>query len=127
NAFGPAGGVVAVFDRGGDNFMWGGGGVRPGLTQRAEGGTIFAQWGGPRDQNAGKVPPQVTLAVEHYNRMVRILEKNVPVKVELNIQAKFHDEAGKKGFNLIAEIPGTDLADAVVMIGTQFGSHHSGT
>jgi hypothetical protein len=96
-------------------------------TQRTDGGTIFVQSGGPRDQNAGKVPTQVTLAVEHYNRMVRILEKNVPVKVELNIQANFHDEAGMNGFNLIAEIPGTDLADEVVMIGAHFDSHHSGT
>ncbi|HEY6400117.1 MAG TPA: M20/M25/M40 family metallo-hydrolase, partial [Blastocatellia bacterium] len=96
-------------------------------TQRTDGGTIFVQSGGPRDQNAGKVPPQVTLAVEHYNRMIRILEKNAPVKVELNIQAKFHDEAGNNGFNLIAEIPGTDLADEVVMIGAHFDSHHSGT
>jgi carboxypeptidase Q len=89
--------------------------------------TIFVQSGGPRDQNAGKVPPQVTLAVEHYNRMIRILDKNVSVKVELNIQARFHDEMVSNGFNLIAEIPGTDLADEVVMIGAHFDSHHSGT
>jgi carboxypeptidase Q len=49
------------------------------------------------------------------------------VKVELNIQAKFHDEVEKNGFNLIAEIPGTDLANEVVMIGAHFDSHHSGT
>jgi carboxypeptidase Q len=127
NAFLLAEGVAAVFDRGADNVMSAGGSDLTWRTQRTDGGTIFVQSGGPRDQNAGKVPPQVTLAVEHYNRMVRILEKNVPVKVELNIQAKFHDEAAKNGFNLIAEIPGTDLADEVVMIGAHFDSHHSGT
>lgn len=127
NAFLLSEGVAAVFDRGSDNFMSPGGSDLTWLTQRADGGTIFVQSGGPRDQNAGNVPPQVTLAVEHYNRMVRILEKNVPVKVELNIQARFHDETGKNGFNVIAEIPGTDLADEVVMIGAHFDSHHSGT
>jgi carboxypeptidase Q len=97
------------------------------MAQRTDGGTIFVQSGGPRDQNAGKVPPQVVLAVEHYNRMIRILEKGVPVKVELNIQAQFHDETSPNGFNLIAEIPGTDLKDEVVMIGAHFDSHHSAT
>src|SRR5262249_17918156 len=67
------------------------------------------------------------LAVEHYNRMIRVLDKGVPVKVELNIQVQFHDEKDKNGFNIIAEIPGTDLKDEVVMIGAHFDSHHSGT
>lgn len=120
-------GVAMVFDRGGDGDTSAGGSDLSWLTQRVDGGTIFVQSGGPRDQNAGKVSPQVVLAVEHYNRMVRILEKGVPVKVELNIQTQFHDEADSKGFNLIAEIPGTDLKDEVVLIGAHFDSHHSGT
>ena len=120
-------GVAAVFDRGSDGDLSAGGSEMSWQTQRVDGGTIFVQSGGTRDQNAGKVPPSVVLAVEHYNRMVRILEKGVPVKVELNIQAQFHDEATKNGFNLIAEIPGTDLKDEVVMIGAHFDSHHSGT
>jgi hypothetical protein len=120
-------GVAAVFDRGSDSFMSAGGSDLSWVTQRTDGGTVFVGPGGPRDQNAGQVPPAVTLAVEHYNRMVRILEKGVPVKVELNIQTQFHDEADQNGFNLIAEIPGTDLADEVVMIGAHFDSHHAGT
>ena len=120
-------GVAAVFERGSDSFLAAGGSDMTWQAQRPDGGTIFVQSGGTRDQNAGKVPPQVILAVEHYNRMIRILEKGVPVKAELNIQAQFHDETSKNGFNLIAEIPGTDLKDEVVMIGAHFDSHHSGT
>jgi carboxypeptidase Q len=121
-------GVAAVFERGSESDLSAGGSDLSWQTQRTDGGTIFVQSGGPRDAtNAGKVPPQVVLAVEHYNRMVRILERNVPVKVELNIQAEFHDEAASKGFNVIAEIPGTDLASEVVLIGAHFDSHHSGT
>lgn len=127
NAFLLAEGVAAVFDRGSDNFMSSGGSEMSWPTQRTDGGTIFVQSGGPRDQNAGKVPPQVTLAVEHYNRMIRILEREVPVKVELNIQTQFHDEISRNGFNVIAEIPGTDLANEVVMVGAHFDSHHAGT
>ena len=41
-------------------------------TQRTDGGTIFPSAAGPHDSaKAGKVVPSVTLAVEHYNRMVR--------------------------------------------------------
>jgi len=126
-AFLLAEGVAAVFDRGSDGDLSPGGSDLSWMAQRTDGGTIFVQSGGPRDQNAGKVPPQVVLAVEHYNRMIRILEKGVPVKVELNIQAQFHDETSPNGFNLIAEIPGTDLKDEVVMIGAHFDSWQSGT
>ncbi|MFN0124132.1 MAG: M20/M25/M40 family metallo-hydrolase [Blastocatellia bacterium] len=120
-------GVVAVFDRGSDSDLAAGGSDLSWRTQRTDGGTIFVQSGGARDENAGKVPPQVVLAVEHYNRMIRILERRLPVTVELNIQAEFHGEATGRAFNLFADIPGTDLANEVVMIGAHFDSHHAGT
>ena len=123
-------GVIAVLDRGSDSFMGVGSGL-PYQTQRTDGGTIFVGHGGPRNENAGNVVPSVTLAVEHYNRMVRILDKKVPVLVELNIEATFHDEVDAIGklnaFNILAEIPGTDLADEVVMIGAHFDTTHAGT
>jgi hypothetical protein len=82
-AFLMAEGVVATLDRGSDSFVSAGGSDLSWMTQRTDGGTVFPAGSGPRDQNAGKITPGVTLAVEHYNRMMRILEKNVPVKVEL--------------------------------------------
>jgi Zn-dependent M28 family amino/carboxypeptidase len=56
--------------------------------------------------------------------MVRILDRGLPVKVELDVRTKFYDEATPNGFNLIAEIPGTDpvLKDEVVLIGAHFDS-----
>ena len=124
-------GVVAVLDRGGDAFMIGAGSGLPYQTQRTDGGTIFVGRGGPRDENAGSVVPSVTLAVEHYNRMVRILDKEVPVRVELLVEATFHAETEAAGqmnaFNILAEIPGTDLADEVVMVGAHFDTTHAGT
>ena len=124
-------GVVAVLDRGGDSFMMDAGSGLPYQTQRTDGGTIFVGRGGPRDENAGNRVPAITLAVEHYNRMVRILEKDVPVRVELNVQTTFHAESDATGqmnaFNILAAIPGTDLADQVVMIGAHFDTAHAGT
>ena len=70
-------------------------------------------------------PPQVVLAVEHYNRMVRLIEHNQPVKVELNVAVKFNEEtANFSGFNIIGEIPGTDpkLKDEIVLLGAHFDS-----
>lgn len=117
-------GVVALFDRGSDTFMSAGGSELSWQTQRADGGTIFPTGGGSRGADAGSGLPGVTLAVEHYNRMVRVLDKGLPVKVELNLQTTFHDETTPNGFNIIAEIPGTDpvLRDEVVLIGGHFDS-----
>jgi carboxypeptidase Q len=117
-------GVVALFNRGGDNDQASIGSNLTAQHQRPDGGTIFPTGNGSRGPDAGTSLPTVTLAVEHYNRMVRILDKGVPVKVELNIQAKFYDETTPNGFNLVAEIPGTDpaLKDEVVLLGAHFDS-----
>ena len=121
-------GVVALFDRGSDSDMSAGGSDLSWRTQRTDGGTIFVGSGGSRDSTAGRGVPQVTLAVEHYNRMVRVLERGVPVKVTLDIRTRFHDEpAAGNGFNIIAELPGTDLRNEIVLIGGHFDSHHGGT
>ena len=101
--------VAAVFDRGSDQSVVMAGGMEnmTPMTQRPDGGTVFVAGPGPHDNaNAGKGLPAVTLAVEHYNRMVRILEKGVPVKVELNVAARFFDETDGNGINIIGEIPG---------------------
>ncbi|HEY7543278.1 MAG TPA: M20/M25/M40 family metallo-hydrolase [Blastocatellia bacterium] len=72
--------------------------------------------------------PSFVLAREHYGRIARLLEKNIPVKLEFNLQSVFHGE-DTTGYNVVAEIPGTDpgLKDEVVMIGGHLDSWHSGT
>ncbi|MCU1382189.1 MAG: hypothetical protein JWL71_886, partial [Acidobacteria bacterium] len=116
-------GVVAIFDRGGDSDMAAGGSDLSWEQQHPDGGTIFPSGSSARDDKAGKSVPVIALAVEHYNRMVRVLDKNVPVKVELNVETKFYDESTPNGFNTIAEIPGTDLASEIVLLGAHFDSH----
>ncbi len=116
-------GVVAVFDRGSDSDMAAGGSDMSWQQQRPDGGTVFPSGSSPRDDKAGKGVPVIALAVEHYNRMIRVLDKGVPVKVELNVETKFYDESTPNGFNTIAEIPGTDLASEIVLLGAHFDSH----
>ncbi|WP_333818532.1 M20/M25/M40 family metallo-hydrolase [Ohtaekwangia sp.] len=72
-----------------------------------------------------KILPQVVVAAEHYNRMIRQIEKGQTVKLELTLETEFTPSA--PGFNVIGEIPGTDLKDEVVMFGAHLDSWHSGT
>jgi hypothetical protein len=127
NDFYKAEGVVALFDRGANSDMSAGGSDLTWQTQRTDGGTIFVQSGGSAQGAPDATLPQVTLAVEHYNRMVRLLERRVPVTVELNVQTAFREESQPNGFNILGEIPGTDKADEIVVIGAHFDSWHGGT
>lgn len=122
-------GVVALLERGSDSDLSAGGSELTWMTQRVDGGTVFPGVGGSRDPKQVAQVPSATIAVEHYNRMLRILEKGLPVKVELNIQTTFYPEqaSSPNGINTIAEIPGTDLASEVVMIGAHLDSHAFGT
>ena len=69
--------------------------------------------------------PQVVIAIEHYGRIARTLEKKMPVTIEANIVNTFHSDTSS--FNVIAEIPGSDKADEIVMLGAHFDSWHGGT
>ena len=110
---------------------------------RGDGGTIFVQSaqvpqpvadpnatptrGTPAyDKSAPKVTPQLVLAIEHYNRIVRMIQAGEPVKMNVDLSVAWQ-EADLMGYNTIAEIPGTDLKDEVVMLGGHMDSWHSGT
>ncbi len=87
-------------------------------------GTSPGEGGRTKDEEA--LLPQVVLAAEHYGRLQRVLEKNIPVSLTVNVKNRFIDTSTDV-YNVIAEIPGTDKADEVVMIGAHFDSWHSGT
>jgi carboxypeptidase Q len=77
--------------------------------------------------HANPVPLAVT-AIENYGRVYRLLRANVPVTLEVNIEAQFTGDH-EHGFDTIAEIPGTDpkLKDEVVMVGGHLDSWGSAT
>lgn len=70
--------------------------------------------------------PQVVVAAEQYNRIIRLINRGVPVQLEINISARFYDQ-DPMGYNVVAEIPGSDLKDEVVMIGGCLDSWHTAT
>jgi carboxypeptidase Q len=80
----------------------------------------------PWATNAPPLPAQVALAIEDYNRLVRLVQAGEKVKMHVDLQVKFHDE-DLMAYNTIAEIPGSDLKDEVVMIGAHLDSWHVGT
>jgi hypothetical protein len=95
--------------------------------QPGQDGTIFVQSGGSYEKGKTIAFPRITVAVEHYGRMTRLLAKKVPVEVEINVEAQFFDN-DDKAYDTIAEIPGTDpkLKDQLVMLGGHMDSWHGG-
>lgn len=87
--------------------------------------TPWAKRVGSYDPKAPKILPQISVGAEHYNRLVRMIRKGEKPKIEMNLEVSF----GKPDslYNVIAEIPGTDLADEVVMLGGHLDSWHGGT
>jgi hypothetical protein len=70
--------------------------------------------------------PTVVMRNEDYGRIARLLADGTPVRIEANIVNHIYPE-GKTSYNAIAEIPGTDKKDEVVMLGGHLDSWHSAT
>ncbi|TSA19554.1 M20/M25/M40 family metallo-hydrolase [bacterium] len=115
-------GALVVFDIGrGD----GGNLIVQSATVPQTGGAAPGQRVSPYDAKAPQIIPQVTLAAEHYNRLVRMIKKDQKVKMEMVLDVAM--TPADSSFNVIAEIPGTDLKDEVVLIGGHFDTWHGGT
>jgi hypothetical protein len=81
---------------------------------------------GPWDKNAPAIIPQIVVAVEHYNRMARMIQQGQNVRMSVNLAVEFNND-DLMGYNTVAEIPGTDKRDEVVMLGGHMDSWHAGT
>ena len=79
-----------------------------------------------RRLDAPATVPQLVLASEHYGRLVRMVERRVPVTVHLDVENRFHADR-LDGQNIFADLPGTDRKDELVMLGAHFDSWHAGT
>ena len=92
----------------------------------AGGGTVFVQSGGSFKTGETTTVPALTIAVEHWDRIARLLAQKKDVELEINVVNKFYDDDNRQ-YNTIAEIPGTDKKDEVVMVGAHLDSWHAGT
>jgi carboxypeptidase Q len=103
-----------------------------------DGGTVFVASasvpgsdarfrGGPKpwSEDAPAMPPQVCVAVEDYNRLVRMIPQGEDLKMAVDLQVEFTPV--EKANNTIAEIAGSDLKDEIVMVGGHLDSWHAGT
>ncbi|HEX7025345.1 MAG TPA: M20/M25/M40 family metallo-hydrolase [Gemmatimonadales bacterium] len=92
---------------------------------QGEHGTAFVlgSRNAPRD-----AAPSIIMVAEHYNLVVRALRSGAPVRLRVRIDSREH-AADTNGYNVIAEIPGTDpaLKDEVVLLGAHLDSWHSAT
>jgi Zn-dependent M28 family amino/carboxypeptidase len=73
-----------------------------------------------------KVVPTVVMRNEDYGRLARILADGTPVTLEFDIANTIYPD-GHTSYNAIAEIPGTDKRDQIVMLGGHLDSWHSAT
>jgi carboxypeptidase Q len=80
--------------------------------------------GGDRSADPALIP-RVVIPAEQYGRMARMLAKNLPVTIEADIKNTYTPNPPM--FNVVGEIPGTDKADEIVMLGAHFDSWHAST
>ncbi len=89
-------------------------------------GVIFVQGGGSYRSGEPVGAPSLVMGFEHWGRINRLLDKKTDVQLEVNVKTNWHDDDAFS-YNTIAEIPGTDLKNEVVMLGAHLDSWHTGT
>ena len=108
-------------------------------SSRGDGGNIFVQGASvpvhpdtpftsrmsAYENKAPKLVPQISVGAEHYNRLVRMIQKGEHPRLQMNLDVDFNKADSIA--NIIAEMPGSDLKDEIVMIGAHFDSWHGGT
>jgi hypothetical protein len=90
------------------------------------GGAVFVQSGGTWKTGETTTVPAVTVALEQWDRIARLLDEKKDVELELNVANTFYDNDPMQ-YDTIAEIPGGDKKDEIVMVGAHLDSWHSGT
>ncbi len=107
--------------------------VTPAQPERQPGQGRQIAGGGPRRVSPWKreaekaMVPQIAVSTEHYNRMLRMVQAGEKVMVDTRTKVRFNGSDNSQAFNVVAEIPGTDKADEVVMCGAHIDSWHGGT
>jgi len=94
---------------------------------RGDFGTFAVPGGGEYRTSKPKTAiPSLEMESEHFGRIARLLDRHVDVQLEIEVRTKFIDE-NQMQWNTIAELPGGDRKDEVVMIGAHLDSWHTAT
>ena len=98
------------------------------MNGRGNDGTLFVQNGGSVDKGAENNYAWVMLSSDDYLRVQRLVAAGEKVEMETDVKTKFY-EKDIKGYNVVAEIPGTDplLKDEIVMLGGHLDSWQGAT
>ena len=81
--------------------------------------------GGNRMADPAATLPAISIAAEQYGRIARTLAKNIPVTIEADIKNTYYPNPAV--FNVVGELPGTDKADEVVLLGAHIDTWHAAT
>jgi carboxypeptidase Q len=95
-------------------------------SRAGDNGLVFVQGGASYEPGNPAGVPSLVMAIENYGRITRLLEKNIPVEMEIEVRNTFYD-ADLNANDTIAEIPGSDKKDEIVMLGAHLDSWHAGT
>ena len=91
-------------------------------------GIVRVMGGGSRKAGETVGVPALVMMAEHYNTVMRALDRKETVKLRVNVDARFLNEDNQPGYNTIAEIPGTGPSrNEVVMLGAHMDSWHTGS
>jgi hypothetical protein len=82
--------------------------------------------GGSRLKGDPQAVTQLIVSAAQWSRVARLVERKLEVEVEIDVRATFHEE-DTNGYNVVAELPGSDRKGELVMIGAHLDSWHPGT
>jgi hypothetical protein len=81
---------------------------------------------GNRNSDPKTTLPTVIMRNEDFGRITRLLSDGTPVSLEFDIRNRYFPE-GTTSYNVVAELPGSDKKDEVVMLGGHLDSWHAAT
>jgi len=73
-----------------------------------------------------ELPPMIVMAAEHYNRVVRLVNKGITVRLRLDVGVNLIDHT-PDAFSVLGEIPGGGKKDEIIMVGAHLDSWAGGT
>ena len=89
-------------------------------------GIVRVTSGGSWEPGENVGVPALVMAAEPYNELVRLADAGLPVELEIDVAAQYLD-GDLQAYDTLAEIPGTDKKDEIVMAGAHLDSWHAGT